>query len=63
MIQSRDAKIQETVMVLKTREEYDMVTIWIPMKEICTKCSGDKEKEHPSCQKGSQNRLYRKDNI
>lgn len=46
--ESGDTEIKDLVMVLKT---CNMVTIWIPMKEIYTKCSGNKEKNHLSCQK------------
>ena len=51
MIESRDMKIKDLVMVLKTCKEYKMVTTQIPMREVRTyKASGNKEKEHPSCQ-------------
>lgn len=50
MIQSACTKIKDLVTVLKTCKEYNMVTTWMCMKEICTKHSGNDDKEHLSCQ-------------
>lgn len=46
--ESGDTEIKDLVMVLKT---CNVGTIWIPMKDIYTKCRGNKEKNHLSCQK------------